>query len=55
MQNEAKPKYQLPEKNKKQIFLTVRIRELKEDEGLFKTDTTVKDSALKLQVFYVIG
>lgn len=43
MQNEAKPKYELPEKNRKRIFLTVRIRELKEDEDLFKADTTVKN------------
>jgi len=42
-QTNAKPKYELPEKNKNRIFLTARIRELKDEEGLFESDTTVQD------------
>lgn len=43
IQSKPHPRYDLPEKNKKRIFLTARIRELKEEEGLFEMDTTVKD------------
>lgn len=38
-----KQRHSLPEKSKKQIFLTARIKELREEEKLFETETTVGD------------
>lgn len=42
-QTDLTPRYELPEKNKKRIFLTARIRELAINNKLFMQDTTVKD------------